>query len=172
MIVLNGLLQVVAVVVIASGAAKLVDPTAFADLLATMRVGSEPALRTRVARTTGVFELGLGTWVIVSGGPLAAAVLGLAYVGFVVAAERARRLGATSCGCFGSVSAPPSLLHVAVNAASVIVCAAAAALGANDDLLTVLSDQPLAGVPYLAALLLGAGAVIALDTSGGRRADR
>lgn len=165
MIVLNALVQIVAVVVVASGAAKLVEPMAFAELLGSLGLVRSPGL----ARAAGAVELLLGTAVLAIGGAIPALLLGAAYAVFAAVAERARRVGADSCGCFGSASAPPSTLHVGVNVASAVISVAAAAAGATDDALTVMGDLPLAGVPYALVVLAGAAAVIALDTRGGRR---
>lgn len=170
MTILTGLLQIAAVVVVASGAAKIESPTAFADLLAMLAGPREirPEVMSRLARGAGLTELALGTCVLVVGGTIPALVLGAAYVVFAAVAERARRAGATTCGCFGSMSTPPNVLHVVVNLVAAVVCIVAAIGGATDDILTVVQNQPFAGIPYVIVVLAGAAGVIGLDTVSGR----
>ncbi|MFM7061999.1 MAG: MauE/DoxX family redox-associated membrane protein [Actinomycetes bacterium] len=158
MTILTTLLQVVALVVVVGGAAKLVRPGPFAGLLATLGVPGGAA----TARGAGVVEVGLGLWAAVTGSRPAAAALAVLYLGFAATLVLARRAGATSCGCFGVVDAPPSTLHLVVNLVSAAVAAAAAAAGA-ESLRAVLADQPAAGVPYLLAVAVAVGAVVRLD---------
>ena len=63
------------------------------------------------------------------GGRIAALVVAATYAVFTVVVVAARRAGAESCGCFGAVAAPPSTVHVVVNAASAVLALAAAVVG-------------------------------------------
>jgi hypothetical protein len=70
----------------------------------------------RTVRALGVAEVVLGITAIAPGGPLPAALLGLAYLtftGFVILALRSG--GAlSSCGCLGRPDTPPTRLHAVV----------------------------------------------------------
>ncbi len=96
-----------------------------------------------------------------TGAPALAAVVAasyLAFTGFVVVAL-ARRLPVGSCGCFGRADAPPTVLHVVIDAGAA-VCAVAVALRDGGGIASVLRDQPLDGIPFL--LLAAAGTYAAL----------
>lgn len=147
MTVLTTLLQIVALVVVAGGVAKLVRPVPFAELLATLGLPGGVL----AARLAGVVEVALGAAAFLTGARWAAALLAAAYVVFAATVVLARRNGAASCGCFGVADAPPSALHVVTNLVSAAVAAAAAAVG-TESLGATLADQPAAGVPYLLAV--------------------
>ena len=147
MTVLTTLLQVVALVVVVGGAAKLVRPGPFAELLDTL--GAPGGVVT--ARAAGVVEVALGAVAFLTGARWAAALLAAAYLVFAGTVVLARRRGAASCGCFGAADAPPSTAHLVLNLVSAAVAAAAAAFGAAS-LGATLSGQPAAGVPYLVAV--------------------
>ncbi len=161
MTVLTTLLQIVALVVVAGGTAKLVRPGPFAGLLGTLGLPGGAL----AARAVGLVELGLGLWALLTGSRAAAAVLAVLYLVFAATVVRARRAGAASCGCFGVVDAPPSTLHVVVNLVSAAVAGAAAAVGA-ESLRATLADQPAAGVPYLLAVAVAVYFVVRLDVRG------
>lgn len=164
--VVTGVFQILAVVVVVGGAAKLVTPAAFATTLRTLGLPGG----TVAARLAGLVEVALGTAALVLGGTATAAALAALYVVFTLVVVQARRRGAESCGCFGQVAAPPSVVHVVVNAASALLAAAAAAVGVAG-LADVLADQPLAGVPYLVTVATGAWLVVVLDTVGAQLVD-
>ena len=75
------------------------------------------------------------------------------FVLFVIGALRAGK-PLSSCGCFGKVDTPPSIVHVAIDlvAAAVAIGVAVASDAALPD---VLADQPLAGVPFVLLVLIG-----------------
>ncbi|MEI2697251.1 MAG: MauE/DoxX family redox-associated membrane protein [Microthrixaceae bacterium] len=119
----TGIFQILAAVIAVGGAAKLVAPAAFTETLRALGLnGGEPA-----ARTAGAVELAIGVGAIVIGGSAAALVVAAAYAIFAVTVVKARKVGAASCGCFGSVAAPPSTLHVVVNFVSALLALGAAA---------------------------------------------
>lgn len=162
----TGIFQILAAVIAVGGAAKLVAPAAFAETLTALRVnGGKP-----VAMAAGGFELAIGVGAIVIGGSAAALVVAATYAVFAVTVVMARKAGASSCGCFGSVAAPPSGAHVVVNCVSALLALGAAAASPLP-LLDVLADQPLAGVPYLVLLGVGVWLTIAIDTVGAQLLD-
>lgn len=176
MIWLTGAYHAVALVVLAAGAAKLAAPGAFAQMLHT--IGSLPGLGTmaglsdlaarRVALLVGAMELALGSVAIVYGGRVVAGLIAALYTLFALAVLAARRAGAHSCGCFGSLSAPPGRRHVAIDLAAAAIAAGAAALDAASPLQEVLAGRGVAGAGYAAVVVLAAIGVIALSSSGRR----
>jgi len=161
--------QTVALVILASGAAKVVAPSGFAGLLATFGV---PRPRV-VAVGAGAVELALGAVALVQAGPWLALAVGVAYLSFAGTVLLARRRGAPDCGCFGAVAAPPSMLHVVINLfAAAVALVAAVAAGGPPPLLEVLGDQPMVGLPYVALVALAAWLVVVLDTTGAVVVDR
>ena len=159
---LTVLVELIALVVAVSGATKVLAPRSFAELTTTVGV----PVGTVGARIAGLIEIALGVWVLATGARLACAALALAYVVFSVVVVLARRVGAPSCGCFGASAAPPSTVHVAVNLVSASIAGAGAIAGDLDGIGTVVSDQPLAGVPFLLLLGTGAWLLVSLDTVG------
>lgn len=128
-----------------AGAAKLVNPAPTGVALRTLRLPSSAI----VVRLVGATELVVGVATLALGGRLLALLLGLAYLSFaVVVVVSVRRGDTASCGCFGRVDTPPSLLHAAVNA-SLGTAGVGAAVAGLADLGTILADQPAAGLPYL-----------------------
>lgn len=159
---LTGAFHVVAVVIVVGGAAKVASPDAFAALLRSLRLPGGTAL----ARLAGAVEVALGCTAVVVGGVVATGAVALAYAVFAAVVVVARRRGAASCGCFGAAAAPPSPVHVAVNSISALIAGAAAVVGGIPDLVTVLGDQPLAGVPYMVLVAVGTWLAVTIDTTG------
>lgn len=159
--VLTGVFEILALVIAVGGAAKIVAPAAFARTLRSLRVPGGVAL----ARLSGVLEVAIGIGATILGGRIAALVVAATYAVFTVVVVAARRAGAESCGCFGAVAAPPSTVHVVVNAASAVLALAAAVVGPAA-LTDVLADQPLAGIPYLVTLGVGVWLTVVIDTTG------
>ena len=134
----------------AAGAGKLRHP---ANTGAAARALGLPGTRAAL-RTLGATELTIALAGAVIGGA-AAIVVAAAYGALTVAALLLwRRAPDTPCGCLGASTAPASGAHVAVNAGAA-VAAAVAAFGPRP--FTVIADQPLAGVPFLVLVALGAG---------------
>ncbi|MCU0311903.1 MAG: hypothetical protein MUE36_13280 [Acidimicrobiales bacterium] len=159
--VVGALLGVVAGVVAVGGAAKLRDPDASAPMLRALGLPSSRLL----ARALGAVEVVVGVSAYLLGGPVPAAVTAALYLGFTVAILRLRAGGQTvSCGCFGRSSAPPSLLHVAVDGAAAVV-ATVAAITAAPGFLEMRPDLPGAGVAYLLVSGVAVGLVVALLTA-------
>ena len=137
---------VVALLLTVAGGLKAYDPTMTAGALRRAGLAVPPA----VVRVGGAIEVVVGVAAIVTGGPVAAALVALSYVLFTVFVVVAlvRHIPIGSCGCFGKVDTPPSLVHVGLNVGA-IVTATAVALGSGGDVGEVLADQELLGLPFL-----------------------
>ena len=96
-----------------------------------------------MVRLLGCAEVAAGIGALVVGGPAAWAVA-LLYLAFAVVVSRAVLAGAESCGCFGRLDAPPSLIHVAANL--VMAAVSFAAVGADAPIPTIMqaADDSLA----------------------------
>jgi hypothetical protein len=137
---------VVTLLLTAAGALKAYDPVNTVGALrkAGLRV---PPVAVRIG---GAIEVVIGVAAIVTGGTVAAALVALSYLlflGFVVFAL-VRHIPIGSCGCFGKIDTPPSVVHVGLNVGA-IVTATAVALGSGGGIGDVLSDQDLLGLPFL-----------------------
>ncbi len=137
----------------AAGLAKAVDPT--------MTVGALRGIGLRLpngaVRTLGGVEAALAFAAALTGDPALALLVAASYLGFTgfVAIAMLRHLPIGSCGCFGKVDTPPSGLHLLVNVGAVIASAGVAA-GGGRGIVTVLTHQPLAGIPFLVLGAVGA----------------
>jgi uncharacterized membrane protein YphA (DoxX/SURF4 family) len=138
--------QVAALLLVGSGGAKLFDPdpTAGAMAAAGLRLGRAGAY------VVGLIEIVAGLAFLVFGGP-AGWLLALVYAAFAlfVAYALNRHLAIQSCGCFGRVDTPPTVLHVAFN----LVAAAAGAWVAASDGPGLVDSLPAS--PLEAALYVG-----------------
>jgi len=152
-----------AALLLVSGGAKLADPapTSGALRVAGMVSGSG------VVYTLAMAEIATGAASLLGGGAWGGWAMAALYGGFgvFVAFALRRRLpnlgggpGAllpiSSCGCFGKADTPPSLVHLFLN----IACLGGgvwAAITSGPSLVSVLGDQPMAGLLYLG--FLGAG---------------
>ena len=94
---------VVAAPLIYAAVSKLMAPSAFLIGLPQFRLNlpTVPAMAT----TVGLFELAIGEALILVAAWESAVLCALAYFGFGLVVERARRLGASGdCGCFGTLA--------------------------------------------------------------------
>jgi hypothetical protein len=146
--VASGLLGAASVLLLAAGAAKVVDPSRTAGALAALGWPSSPLL----VRIGAGAEAALGALGLAVGGPFVAALVALSFAAFAVFVAMALRAGTPvgTCGCFGQADTPPRPLHVAVDLA---VAAGAAVAAAADP--TPLLDAP-AAAWALAAVMAGA----------------
>jgi len=71
----------------------------------------------------------------------------------------------SSCGCFGKIDTPPSLVHVVLDAAVALMAGAVAIAGTDVSMPTVLPDQPLLGLPFVLLVVVGTGLVLLAFTS-------
>jgi hypothetical protein len=139
-----------ALLVLVAGLAKVVRPDPTSDLLATLGLPSGSA----VSATIGVGESALGIAALVVGGPATAALVGALYVAFVIVVVRAMRAGASSCGCFGRVDAPPSWIHVAGNTGFASISFVAIV---GDSPIDVMDGQRAGGAAFVAMVGVVAG---------------
>lgn len=113
-------------------------------------------------RLLGGAEVALACAGAFRAGTILPMMVGMAYVAFAAFVVLMLRSDAgTSCGCFGSASAPPSVLHVVANLVSAGVAFAAIGLAGLPD---VLGDQPVEGVPLMALVVVGSYATYLLLT--------
>jgi len=147
---LCGPVAVAAAVLSLGGLAKLVRPIPTAGALRALHLPG-PLLG---VRSLGLGELIVGVVAVLTGASPLLAVVGSMYLAFAIFVVAAKRAGTDiqSCGCFGTIDTPPSVVHVAVNLLFAAVTLTAAVVGVPP-LATVLGDQPAAGVPFV---MLGA----------------
>jgi hypothetical protein len=118
----SAVVVVAALLLVGAGAAKASRPHG------TARAARVPA---GVVRAGAIVELALGVATLATGlAPLCWAV-SVSYLAFAVWVAAARRRGAPlwTCGCFGEVDTPPTMLHVLVDLGLGAGAAASAAAG-------------------------------------------
>jgi hypothetical protein len=141
---------VAALLLVVAGAMKAVDPATTAGALHRAGLPGAPV----AVRIGGGVEVVVGVVAIATGATVPALLVAASYLLFTafVVVALVRHIPIGSCGCFGKVDTPPSVVHVVVNACA-IVAAVAVALGPGGGIADVLGDQPLLGLPFL--LLVG-----------------
>ena len=160
MTVLDSLFWVACLVVVVAGVSKLLEPSATGSTLRSLGLpGGAP-----VARALGAVEVVLGIGGLAVGGPWFAAGVAVSYAAFAVIVAVARHRELPSCGCFGARSAPPSPVHVAVNAVSAVVAAVAAVAGPVP-VADALAGQGIDGLVVAGLVLLVTALVVVVDTS-------
>ena len=160
MSVVSALYASAAVLLVAAGAAKLSRPApGWADLLGFRA-------RTPVVRLVGASEAAAGVAALFLGGAAAWAV-GLLYAAFALVVLRAVLAGADSCGCFGRLDAPPSLIHVVGNLvlAAVSFGAAGAPSPPIPAVVQAMGDSPVVGAALAAVVALVAGLLLVSFTA-------
>lgn len=158
--VLTGVVAILAVVLAVSGVLKVTEPGATTALLDALRVPRIPG----AVRVLGLVEVAAGVAVLSLGSRPAAAATAALFALFAGLTEVARRRApGVSCGCFGRYSTAPTGLHVAVDLVAAAVATAAAVAG-PPPLGDVVAAQPMAGVPFLTLVLVGAGLVMVITT--------
>ena len=149
---LAGPFAIAAALLAAAGATKVIDPSMTAGAL--RRAGR--AVPDLVVRIGAFVELGIGAAALVLPSRSLAAAIAASYLAFAAfvawALQTDRPVG--TCGCFGKADTPPSGVHVGVNVGLAVV-AALIAVGGGVDVVRVISDQPLAGVPFVLWVGLG-----------------
>ncbi len=155
------LVAVAALVLAVGGVLKLTDP---APTQALLRAAGLPDPVAAVI-VLGVVEVLVGVGVLAGTGPIATVALAVAYAAFTVqlAVVLHRHPAGVDCGCFGRLSAPPSRVHLVVDAVAAVVAATAVAVGAPS-LPDLLEGQAAGGAAVLLAVLVGALAVLAVLT--------
>jgi hypothetical protein len=142
-----GSVQLAAALLLAgAGLAKLYAPDQAAAMLrqawwARLGAGTSRGF----VRFGGVVEIGVAVAVIVTGGRVAALLLGCCYLAFLVVAGRLVHRGQhTSCGCFGAADSPVGIGHLVVNLLA-LAAAVAAAIRPPGVLGGLLDDDALTG---------------------------
>lgn len=147
----------------AAGVVKVVSPGA--TRVALRSAGLPGTLL--VARSLGVVEVAITLATLWFGGPVLAAAVAVAYLGFAgfSALLLQRTRGRASCGCFGDRDAPVTRLHVAVNVV-LAALAVAAALGDVDGFGPTVADLPGLGdrLAFVALVVLLVRLLVALLT--------
>ena len=167
MSVLAGPFAIATVLLAVGGAAKAVRPRDTAQALTAVGIRFPRVVPARVVvRVGGAVEAILATAALLVGGPVLCALVAFSYLAFAGFVLVALHTGApiSSCGCFGKVDTPPSLVHVVLDLAFAGVAAAAAFLG-DVALPDVLGDQPLLGIPFLMLIVIGCSLVFLAFTS-------
>lgn len=156
MSVLAGPFAIACALLAVGGALKAYRPGDTANALAAVGVRASRSVARGVVRVGGVIEAVIGVAALLTGSPALVALVAVSYLAFAVFVIVALRSGKpiASCGCFGKVDTPPSVVHVVIDLGFAGVAAAAVVVG-EVALPDVLSEQPLAGVPFV--LLLGIG---------------
>ena len=118
-----------ALLLLAAGALKLVDPTRTVNAL-TARGWAVPAW---IVRVGALAEAILGAGVLAYGGSVLPALMAASYFGFAWFVAGALRSGSPvgTCGCFDRPDTPPRPVHVAIDAAFALAAAAGAAAGVD-----------------------------------------
>ena len=167
MSVLAGPFTIAAVLLAIGGALKALRPRDTAQALTAVGLRFPSFFPARAAvRVGGAVETVIGVGALLTGGPVFAALVAASYLAFAVFVVVALRSGApiSSCGCFGKVDTPPSIVHVVIDLAAAAVAVGAAVVG-DVALPDVLGDQPLLGIPFLLLIVIGCSLVFLAFTS-------
>jgi hypothetical protein len=153
MSVLAGPFVIASALIVLGGAFKAIDP---ADTAHALRALGLPHAAL-VVRAGGAAEVVIGVGALMVGGPVFAALVAFSYLAFAAFVVFALRSGSpiSSCGCFGRVDTPPSLVHVVIDLLAAGVAATVALAGDAVAVPDVLPDQPMLGVPFVLLALTG-----------------
>ena len=99
-----------------------------------------------LVRAVGIAEAVVAVAALATGWWFLALLVAASYLAFALFVIGALRAGKplSSCGCFGKVDTPPTMVHVVIDLAAVAV-ATGVAVAPDAALPDVLADQPLAG---------------------------
>jgi hypothetical protein len=139
-------------VLVVTGVAKLRQPGATTAALHGAFGVEVPAA---AGRALGAVEVAIAIVAALAGGWTAFAVAALYASFFAVALVMRRRVPGAGCGCIGERSAAIGTAHLVTSAAATAIAIVYATAG--DGLVTVLRDQPVAGLPYLALAACAVG---------------
>jgi len=156
MSVLAGPFAITCVLLVVAGAAKAARPGDTAQALVGVGVSIGRRASRALVRSGGAAEAALGVVAAVTGAHGAALLVACSYAAFAafVAVALARHAPISTCGCFGGVDTPPSVVHVVVDLAAAAIASGAAASG-GVALPDVVAAQPLAAVPFVILVALG-----------------
>lgn len=158
---LAGLLHLVALALVVSGAQKVIRPAPAAQAMVAAGLPVPWRHHAAAGAALGVGEAATGLAVFAVPHPATAAWLGVAYLalaGFVVLLRR--RDGTAGCGCFGAASTPPTRVHVVLDVAAAAM-AFGAALTEVPDVVELIDEGAAVAVPYAVLVVLGAGLALA-----------
>jgi hypothetical protein len=144
-----------ALLLVAAGAAKSVEPLSLVRALRSAGLRVRAPLLARFVRVFAAVEALLGVAAAVHPTRPLALLVALSYAGFTLFVLRALRGGSplASCGCFGKTDTPPTPGHAVVTG---VLALSALLVGDNAalDLPVVLVSAVLAYVTYLALAVL------------------
>jgi hypothetical protein len=152
--VLTGPFAMSAIVLTVAGLAKLRAPAGAARALTHLRL---PVAKPLI-RVLALGEVALGVWCLLRPGPLNAGLTAVAFAGFAALSALLawRRV---TCGCFGELDAPATLLQPVVSAALGLVALGAAVCGTHGVAWILGHSAPSAAV-LLLGILAGAYAIV------------
>jgi len=135
----------VAVMLVAAGAAKLIRPIPTARALRAAGLAADEPF----ARAIGSAECAAGLWALISPSRSSELAVAATYVVFAsfVTFLLVRRPGSESCGCAGTKDVPPSGLHLSLNVLAAGV-AAGAALAPPRGIASIVGSLGWAIVPF------------------------
>lgn len=116
------------------------------------------------ARLLGAAEVAVGVGALAVDSAVVSGLVAAFYLGFAAFVARALTQAAPveDCGCFGAADSPPSVLHLALDAAAAGVAVAVALGPGGYSLPSALDGQPLGGVPFLVLAVVAAGLAYAV----------
>jgi hypothetical protein len=151
----------VAVLLAAGGLAKWRTPLPTVESFRGLGLPAAPWS----VRALATVEVALGGALIALGGRALAALGAAIFAAFTIASAMLLRRADTvgSCGCFGAASAPPSRVHVVVDATSTVVLIVAAVVGLPGTFVS-WGSGPGNGAVELGLVLLGGALLVAIST--------
>ncbi len=171
---LIGVYLIACALLVSAGVAKAVRPADTARALAEL-VPMQFATMVAVVRFGAVLEtlVGLVALVVPRSVPAALVALSFMFFGGVVLYARTQGGALASCGCFGTLDTPATKLHVVIDIALAVSAATVAVSGTPGTLASVLSHQPLHGLPLIGVSGVGTWlCVLAMSVSGELEAAR
>jgi hypothetical protein len=147
---LIGLYLVGCALLVMAGTAKMIRPGDTARALSAVLPLSLARTRSLV-RVGATAEAALGVVALVYPRTVTAGLVALSYAALAAFVMLARAKGGpiASCGCFGTPDTPATLLHVVINGGLAVAAMAVAVAAPSGTIVSVLSAQPLHGVPLV-----------------------
>jgi hypothetical protein len=160
---LIGLYLIAAGLLVGAGLAKALRPDDTTRALMTLipppvRALASPRRLRGAVRIGATTEATLGVLALAFPRPITAALVAFSYAAFaaVVGYALARGGVLASCGCFGRPDTPATMTHALVDLGLAAACVAVAFdVPSAGSIVTVLTHQPLAGVPLLFVCAVG-----------------
>ncbi|MBF6555605.1 MAG: hypothetical protein IVW52_05440 [Acidimicrobiales bacterium] len=148
---LIGVFLVACGLLMAAGVAKAIRPDDTARALAAVFPVPMQTVRTAV-RMGSIAEALLGAAALVVPRTASAALVAMSYAAFAVVVALARSKGGAiaSCGCFGTPDTPATAVHIVVNVGLAVSASAVAMANPAGTIVSILSREPLHGVPLVA----------------------